>query len=293
MIKYLFGFLILSAVHAQEIKVIEIIDANLFRTSDSSLISMVNLEVPSLHDRDSNRIELAKKAVKLAKLHLLKQKLRFEETYKKKCFEGPGKAGHLFRVYPLSDKSINEFYLEKGYAIYSPCDTLYMDMYRAANLKSINNRLGIWKVSKSVEKPDMLNRFRLSFLVLVEYYESSLFPPLFGINYRWSDILTFVDQNGLNLNASVETGTLVYFALPYGNVGLEARFHNTYLRGHYDALLPIFFFLDAKDFDSVYFWGIDIGFIVPFGRNGIELEYNIKTRDGFYFNYFSISFAAY
>jgi len=220
--------------------------------------------------------------------------LRFEESYKNSCTEEPGKTGHLFRVYPLSDKSINELYLEKGYAIYSPCDTLYMDAYRTANLVSINKRLGIWKANKFVEKPDMFNRFRLSFLIIEELYDShSLFPPLFGLNYRWSDVIKLVDYEAFNLNASVEAGTFVYFALPYGNFGAEARFHNFYLRGHYDALLPIFFFLDAKDFDSVYFWGIDIGIIVPFGRKGIELEYNIKTRDGFYFNYFTISFAAY
>jgi len=82
MIKSFIAFSIFSfALYAQEIKVIEIIDANLFRTSDSALIRMVNLEVPSLHDRDSNRIELATKAIKLAKeivLSLLRKPLSLQ-----------------------------------------------------------------------------------------------------------------------------------------------------------------------------------------------------------------------
>ena len=86
----------------------------------------------------------------------------------------------------------------------------------------------------------------------------------------------------------------MYFALPYANFGTEARYNNFYARAHYDALLPLFFFFNANDLDAIHFWGFDIGFIIPFNNGqGIELEYNLKTKNGFSFSYISISFAAY
>ena len=256
---------------------------------------MANLEVPSLTDEDSSRSELAKKIIKLAKTQLLKNNLRFEKTTKNSCMVESISKGHLFRVYPLNEKSINELYLEKGYAIYSPCDTLYMDEYREANSFSMNKRVGIWKPVSKNYKPDMFNRFRFSLLIVEQYFEEESFvPPLFGLNYRWSDLITIVKQNSFSLNASIETGTFVYFALPYANFGAEARYKNFYVRTHYDVLLPFFLFYDPDDLDTFRFWGFDMGFIIPVGsRQGIEIEYNIKSKDGFEFFYISVSFAAY
>jgi hypothetical protein len=288
-------FILLSVVNAREIRVIEVVDANLFRTSDSTLISMVNLEVPSLNDPDSNRIEIAKNAVKIAKLNLLKQKLRFEETYKNKCAEESVKKGHLFRVYPFSDKSINELFLEKGYAIYVPCDTLYMDIYRIAATKSMNNRNGLWKPYKEKKKSDLYNRFRVSALIIDEYFnkDRDFLPPLFGFNYRWSDLIGIVQDSSFNINLSAETGTLLYFFLPYVNIGSEVRYRYFYGRIHYDALLPLFFFLDNNKLESISYWGFDLGFIIPVNEKGIEVEFNSKRREGLNFNYISISFAVY
>jgi len=288
-------FILFSIVYTQEIRVIEVLDANLFKTSDSTLISMVNLEVPSLNDSDSSRIEIAKSAVKLAKLNLLKQKLRFEETYKNNCLEETAKKGHLFRVYPLSDKSINELYLEKGYAVYVPCDTLYMDMYRIAGTQSMNARRGIWKPYKEKRKPDWFNRFRFSVIIINEYFDDDEYntPPLFGLNYRWSDLIGIVQNESFNFNLSAETGTLIYFFLPYINIGSEFRYRYFYGRIHYDVLLPFFLFFENDNLDTIDYWGFDLGFMIPLNGKGIEVEFNSKRREGFYFNYVTVSFAVY
>jgi hypothetical protein len=288
--------LIITALGAQEIKIVEIIDANLFRTSDSILISMIDLEVPSLMDQDSSRSLLAEKAIQLARLQLLKQNLRFEETYKSSCNEDVVKKGHLFRKYPLGDANINILYLEKGYAVYSPCDTMYLDQYRQAGINAMNQRLGIWKSTVYASKPiDRFNRFRLSLLLLDEKFRrESFFPPLFGLNYRWSDLITIVDNEPFHLNVSAETGTLVYFVLPYVNLGMETRFSYFYGRVHYDTIWPVLFLFDDYDIDANDFWGFDIGFIIPLkDSRGIEIEFNSKHKEDIYINFISISFTVY
>ena len=294
--RLIFLLFILNILHAQDIRVVEIIDANLFLTSDSVLISMVDLEVPSLMDEDSSRSILAEKAVKLARLQLLRSNLRFEETYKNSCTDDLVKKGHLFRKYDLSDASINKLYLEKGYAVYVPCDTLYMDEYRRASLRSMDKRLGIWKSTVYKTGPeDRFNRFRFSLLLLEQQFErESFLPPLFGLNYRWSDLITIVDNKPFDLNVSAETGTLVYFVLPYVNLGMETRYSYFYGRVHYDIIWPVLFLFDDYDIDSNDYWGFDIGFIIPLkDRRGIEIEFNSKRKDDNYFNFISISFAVY
>ena len=293
MFRYLSAFLLtLTILSAQEIDIVEIIDANLFRTEDSTLISMVDLEVPSIKDEDSSRITIAEKAIKLAKINLLSKNLRFEETYKKSCSGNDARQGHLFRIYPLSEQSINQLYLEKGYAVYVPCDTSYLDIYREAGISSMNSNRGVWG-QYIQNNPDIFNRFRFSFLLIEEYLENDAFPPLFGLNYRWSDLLSIVDEDAFHLNVSAETGTLVYVFLPYLNIGSEIRYKNFYGRFHYDGMIP-FYFLNGYGPESFNFWGFDIGFIIDLKNNkGIEIEFNSKRKDDDYINFISISFASY
>jgi len=285
-------FLTLTILSAQEISIAEIIDANLFRTEDSTLISMVDLEVPSIKDEDSSRIYIAEKAIKLAKINLLQKNIRFEATYKNSCNGNDIRQGHLFRIYPLSEQSINRLYLEKGYAVYVPCDTSYMNIYREAGISSMKSNRGVWGQYMQ-SNPDMFNRFRFSFLLVEEYIKRNAFPPLFGINYRWSDLISIVDRDAFHLNASAETGTLVYVFLPYFNIGSEIRYENFYGRFHYDGIIP-FYFLNGYNPESFDFWGFDIGFIIDLKNNrGIEIEFNSKRKDNFFLNFISISFATY
>lgn len=296
MLKYfIFLVLIISLLSAREIKIVKILDSNLFKTDDSLLISMVDLEVPPLTDQDSSRSDLAKNAVILAKLQLLNQKLRFEKTSRNSCSEKSIIKGHLFRLYPFNEVNINEMFLEKGFAVYSPCDTLYMDKYREANLSAMHNRKGIWASGSERRQPDLFNRLRISFWIINVHIEKDTFvPPLFGLNYRWSDLFTMIEKGAFNLNASIEAGTLIYFFLPYANFGAEARFKKIYARAHYDSLLPFVTFHDDDEFDAINFWGFDVGLIIQVKKNlGIEIEYNIKRNNDNIINYITINFTSF
>jgi hypothetical protein len=262
---------------AQDVKITEILDANLFRTEDSLLIRMVNLNVPSITDEDSSRRALAHKIIEYADLHLHKRSARFIISPKKSCQENSVQSGHLFRKYPLSYSNMNEKYLEAGYAVYLACDTLFMDDYRMASEKAIKKKAGVWSPVRVEKKADYLNRLRVSFWYYHLAYDVERYVPLFGVNYRWSDLYSLVDNKPFNINLSAETGTYIFIFIPYANLGGEIRYKNFYLRGHYDILFPVLGSLD-DEVDSIGFFGFDAGLLIPFGkRSGLEIEYNFKV----------------
>ncbi|MCB0283140.1 MAG: hypothetical protein KDF60_11220 [Calditrichaeota bacterium] len=293
-----FPILIVFLIHyvqAQDIRIEEIMDANLFLTEDSMLISMANLNVPSIYDADSVRKDLAKKIMEYACLHLRHYSCRFIPSAQK-CNVNTGQSGHLFRKYPLSDLNMNAQYLEKGYAVYLPCDTLFMQEYSSSSQNAIENRLGIWKPLRSAIPPNYFNRFRLTNWLLMFQFDLENYFPIFGMNYRWSDIFSFyrTENKSFSVNMSGEAGTLLYFMLPYANLGPEIRFKNFYIRGSYNALLPIIWVFEAEELHVYDFWALDVGFRIPIGSSvGLELEYNAKKIDKNTFRIFSISFATY
>ncbi len=293
---FLFLFLIFfTGLFAQErdLKIVEILDANLFRTEDSLLIRMVNLRVPSVSDQDSVKSEQAIKIIKFAELHLLNRTSRFIISPKNKCSENPIQSGHLFRKYPLANTNINEKYIEKGYAFYLPCDTMFMDVYSMVAERALEKKAGLWSAPIVKRKPDYFNRFRTTLWYIPEMYEMELFP-IIGFNYRWSNLYPIVDYQSLHLNLSAEVGTFFYFAVPYTNIGNEICFKNVYLRGHYNVVLPFFMLLPQNRISTLDFFGFDVGIKIPLSKNtGLEIEFNLKRSNEWELKFLSISLTNY
>lgn len=292
-ILFLILFLLANPAQTQTFEIIEILDSNLFKTEDSMLISMVNLETPSLSDDDSSRQALAELAVKYARINLLNHKCRFEAAAKSSCSETDIQKGHLYRSYPLSEDLINLRYIENGYALYVPCDTMFMAEYGKAAIDAIDSKRGIFKPNYPVQKPDYFNRLRTSWWLF--YLETDDPPkfPIVGFNYRWSDLISIYNSEIIAFNISAEVGTFVYFFLPYANIGTEIRDNRFYLRGNYNAVLPFIIFY-PDNIDSLDFWGLDIGFMIPIGkRSGIELEYNLRGHELGLLNLISVNFTVY
>jgi len=285
---------IISALAAQEIRIAEIVDANLFLTNDSVFVSMADMEVPSIHDTDSARVELAENIVSFAKKEFKGYSIRFEKSAEK-CNEGKIAKGHFFKIYPLSEVNINTKYLEYGYGAYLPCDTLHLTEYSKSAKKAMEDSKGVWRLGKKTGPRNPFNRLRLS-LWLTEYHlrNRTLFPPVMGINYRWSDIFSFIKYNGMNLSLTGEMGTYAYFYFPYAAMGTEMRYKNIYIRGHYNYLLP-YLLIRNNAIYSYNFWGYDLGFYIPVSKGGsvIELEFNSRFKDKFLIHLISINFTGY
>ena len=255
-------FLFFPILNAQDIHIIKIVDANLFMTEDNSLIKMVNLNAPSINDADSARKELAKNIMEYGRINLLKHGCRFMPSPKRKCSDDNVVAGHLYKKYPLSEINMNAEYLKKGYAIYIPCDTLFLSQYSESSEKSIEKRMGVWKPITHDEKPDYFNRMRLTNWLLQMEYDIEFYFPIFGLNYRWSDLFSMYNNESFSTNLSLETGTLIYFMLPYANLGPEFRYKRIYLRGNYNALLPILGFSGNDEIETFDYWAYDIGLMI-------------------------------
>jgi len=190
--KKIYLLFLATLLSAQELKIIEVLDANLFRIADSTLISLANLDAPSINDSDSTRVELAQNIVKYAKLMFKGYSIRFERS-PDKCSSGEIIKGHIFRIYPLSENNINAAYLQNGYAVYLPCDTLYMETYTKNAKMGMDKKKGIWKTHLVQRCLNYYNRFRVSWPFFGDdFFDSTI--PLIGFNYRWSDF-PFIKMN--------------------------------------------------------------------------------------------------
>jgi endonuclease YncB( thermonuclease family) len=293
----LFYFLLLN-INGQErdLKIVKILDANLFQTEDSLQVQMADMRVPSIHSGDSTQIEMAKKAIEFANIHLLNLTSRFVASPKNKCSEDGIISGHLFRKYPLEDTNINAKYLEQGFAVYLPCDTLFMEEYRTASEKAMDRRKGFWAASPIARPPDYFNRFRASFLIVPDIFVADSFLPIIGLNYRWSDLYSVLGSSAVQLNLSAEAGTFFYIYFPYGNLGAEFRFAPFYLRAHYNVLLPFpgGSYTLENGFGLTNFYGFDAGIMMPISkRTGIEFEVSSKMSGSFNIVLFTISLVSY
>jgi hypothetical protein len=169
-----------------------------------------------------------------------------------------------------------------------------MDEYVSASQRALEHQQGIWRPIRVSKKVDPFNRLRLTNWLLQLEYEVKEYIPIIGINYRWSDLFSFYKTPKFSASLSAETGTFVYFMLPYANLGAELRYNIFYVRGHYDALLPLLWFSDDDDIETHDFYGLDAGIQIPLSKHaGIELEYNFKGKDKFSVNLMSISFSAF
>lgn len=290
--KTLFILFLSTLLSAQETRIIEVLDANLFRTEDSTLISMVNLDVPSINDPDSLRAALAKNIVTFAKHEFRMFNVRFEKTVRK-CSQQEITYGHIFKIFTFSDKNMNATYLKNGYAVYLPCDTSYMELYTDSAKKGMETKKGIWKTHLVQRPVNYFNRFRLTWMIFPKRDLFYTRIPLLGFNYRWSDLYTIYKNANSRLSLSTEVGTIIYI-IPNANFGGEFRFKYFYIRAHY-SLFRFFYgdrILRVKNITRA--GGYDLGFYIPIGkRNGLEFEINIQNGiifDQYYFFTLNIPF---
>ena len=287
---FLWPFLAVSAVSAfqpRQIKIIEVRDANLFFTEDSQLISLANVHSPSLQDSDSLKKALADKFIKFSREQLLSWPMQFIPSPGRDCGADSVISGHLYKEFPLSRQYINALYLERGMGFYLPCDTLHRGILFAATQKGIEKRLGVWQQQK--EGPvNLLRRFRGSVWLYPVFSPNDKYIPVFGFNYRWSDLIKLYKKDLFYTNLTAETGTLVFFYFPYIKAGWEAGYGNLYLRLNYGAVLP----LPGQEsgISSRSLPGLDIGFRFQMGKAWMELEYNLNRTEVTSLNIVTLSF---
>ncbi|MHB2153293.1 thermonuclease family protein [Calditrichota bacterium GD2] len=136
---------------AQKIKIVKILDTNLFLLQDGRKISLANLQMPSKADTNQARQAIAQKILAYEHQHLLKYDLIME----------PSPAAdstmqiipvHLFQKLPLSKVNFNKELLKLGYAFYVPVDSLYHEEYEWAARKAQKLKRPLWAPERYLQR---------------------------------------------------------------------------------------------------------------------------------------------
>ncbi len=131
-------FLLGPARAEQPCKIISVKDTNLFLTKDSLLISLANVETPSLHDPDSLRRKMAQRYfIKIEKL-LLSNSFMMETASR----DHDTAQVHLFKRLSVGGQSINKFFLREGWGVFNPnpASEYSKDYEREAQASAWNGR---------------------------------------------------------------------------------------------------------------------------------------------------------
>ena len=146
-------FFTLQAMATEEkVKIVKIIDANLFRLNDGRLIRLADIWVPSQNSESPLYHYIARKAIQYANEMLIGQrfKIRYDSS---KVRVGRPIPVILFKIYPLQKLDINKLYLQRGYGKYVPAkDTPPVKEYAAAEREARRKHLGIWAKSFKISE---------------------------------------------------------------------------------------------------------------------------------------------
>lgn len=144
----LFSFFSLQIFPQPYLQMIKIIDANTFMFSDSSVVKLHALFVPSINDEDSLTRELAKKIIKDEELNLLYKNFRLEFMTDDKS------EANIFKEYLASDVNIAEWMLVNGYA-YLKKENKYLNELFQFQKQAMNNLRGIWVIQEKLINKDI------------------------------------------------------------------------------------------------------------------------------------------
>ncbi len=271
----------------REIRITDVRDANLFFTEDSQYIALANIHAPSIQDKDSLKKARAREIIKFAEGQLRAWPMRFVPSPRADCRRDSVTVGHLYKIYPLSQLYINALFLEKGLGFYLPCDTLHKGILFAAAQKAIEDRRGVWKEQQAVPV-NPLRRIRGTVWLYPVFAPNDKYIPVFGFNYRWSDLIRLYRKKLFYTNLTAEAGTFAFFYFPYLQAGLETGYGNLYLRLNYGSTLPLS--LREDNGSPLTFYGLDVGFRFHVGKSWMELEYNLNRTESFQLNLLTLSF---
>lgn len=141
---FLFG---VNSISGQSLKVVKILDSNLFELEDGRIVKLAGVDSPQLNNPIPLFAETAKYAVSYNKEVLLKRKVLVETISKvdSKNYE----LVYLWLKYPLEDLDLNQKFLEKGFGkfIYN-VDPGKKAVLIEAEKYAADKYNGIWKYYK-------------------------------------------------------------------------------------------------------------------------------------------------
>ncbi len=137
-------FLPLIRLHAEDVKIVKVLDSNLFELKDGREIRLAHVEAPSLSDSNKKLAFFALQIKMYAKGQFLGQMLTAEFFQPAENNSGPIPV-RLVQKFLLKTVCYNLHYLESGYGKYiAEPDTLHAAAYREAEMEAKSKSRGIW-----------------------------------------------------------------------------------------------------------------------------------------------------
>jgi len=203
-----FGF----SEELKDIRIVKILDSNLFLSEDSLFIKLAEIKSPSLFSKDS---VIAKRIVKYANNNILKFSLSYLPINQKTTNDTL--SIYLFREYDLSTTCFNERYLEEGFGKYQRSRNLPINReYIEAEEEAQEDEVSIWEIEQ-IDYPR-------SHSVLFKYsnkHKEDKFDNTFTFNqfsyelYKQNKIFQFTISKLYTKYHTEESGSnLVYFFVP-------------------------------------------------------------------------------
>ncbi len=149
--------LVLNAFGQEErVKIVKIIDTNLFQLADGRLIQLDEIATPSITSQSTFKKYLAKQILKYTRMMLLGKQVIIQYDSSQVRAGVPLKV-HLFKIYPLEKLNINKIYLERGYGKFVPREDFPKEKaYAEAEKTAKQKHLGIWRHKKNI--PEIIRK---------------------------------------------------------------------------------------------------------------------------------------
>ncbi|MBN2424991.1 MAG: hypothetical protein JXR46_11955 [Calditrichaceae bacterium] len=171
--------ILLWSENLEKIDIDEILDCNLFLSSDSQYFKMAYLQCLSIRDGET---DLTEKIMKVLKSNIASNALRYRHVYQ----IDDTMLVHLYLKFPLSLESVNELYLKKGFAKYFKPDALEDNLeYRELSEEASKKYIGIWQKKEmstdTQQQQDgskkLQSEFQAKNVFLVRYSDNANFDP--------------------------------------------------------------------------------------------------------------------
>ncbi|RMH96310.1 MAG: hypothetical protein D6681_12440 [Calditrichaeota bacterium] len=247
--------LVSQAVLGEEVKIVKVLDANLFQLQDGRRTRLANVQTPSRTDTNGRVRALAYRIQKYAEQQLLRKRVTI--LYDSSTAKADPLPVHLFQKFPLKRAWYNKIYLERGYGKYvEEGDTTYRAIYRKAEARARRKERGVW--NPNLYAPGFPRNYAIQLLVGwgQEAFRTSgdyreihfLFAPLqptrnfSGFRIHWG---AFITRHYWGHGSPPETGIEVW--------GLEAR---AILNGKFVGVEPglIWIHIEDEDYDRPVIW---------------------------------------
>ena len=287
----------------KDIRIVKIIDTNLFLSEEGQLIKLAEVQSPNLFSDDS---VIAKKIIKYATNYILNSNLSYLQVYPK--LQNDTLFIHLFREYDLSTTCFNEEYLKLGFGIYKKMDKLPLNEYfLEAEDDARFDEVGIWQ-KKQIDYPrshSLLFKYSNKFKE-DRYDDSRTFRQFIYIFYKQDKVFQlsisrffreyFGREGGKKLelffvprlygnsdNGSINLGFCIIKqnggegpeTMVFPTTGFNFRFYNQ-LYAHFN-------FVDENIY-SFWNYGITHKFNHPYTEFTIGKSYHADSEWSYYFN---------